>query len=373
VERCDVLVVGGGPAGSTCAAELHRAGLDVVVTDRATFPRDKPCAGWVTPAALAALRFDARDYQRGGRVFQPFMGFRTSRLGGREVVTQYPEAISFGILRRELDEYLLTRSGARLRLGRAVETLERVSEGWILDDELFASCVVGAGGHFCPLARRMTGGHAEPSVIVVAQEAEIPLRDTARDRCTARPEVPELFFCPDLRGYGWCVRKGDWLNIGFGRQGEPALPRQVQAFLDFLEARMILPDELRAALRGHAYLVYDSSPRPLFGDRFLLVGDAAGLAYPASGEGIRPAIESGLLAARTLIAAGPKYGEADLEPYGRAVRARFGRRERAARSSFLSARATNALARWVLGSPRCTRKLVIERSFLHKTQPALSA
>jgi flavin-dependent dehydrogenase len=242
-----------------------------------------------------------------------------------------------------------------------------------VDDELFASCVVGAGGHFCPVARRMTGGHPERSVAVVAQEAEIPLSDTARDSCSVQPEAPELFFCPDLQGYGWCVRKGNWLNVGFGRQGERALPRQVQAFLDFLDTRMLLPDELRTAFRGHAYLVYDSSPRPLCGDRFVLVGDAAGLAYPASGEGIRPAIESGLLAARTLIAAGPRYGAADLEPYARAVRARFGRRDGAARSSLLPARATIALARWVLGSPRWTRKLVIERSFLHRTQPALSA
>ena len=49
MERCDVLVVGGGPAGSSCARALHDAGLDVIVLDRAVFPRDKVCAGWITP------------------------------------------------------------------------------------------------------------------------------------------------------------------------------------------------------------------------------------------------------------------------------------------------------------------------------------
>ena len=50
VRSCDVLIVGGGPAGSTCAWQLVRAGLDVLVMDKHNFPRDKVCAGWITPA-----------------------------------------------------------------------------------------------------------------------------------------------------------------------------------------------------------------------------------------------------------------------------------------------------------------------------------
>src|SRR5690606_26023348 len=57
-ERCDVLVVGGGPGGSSCARALVRAGLDVVVLDRRRFPRDKVCAGWITPPVLATLEID---------------------------------------------------------------------------------------------------------------------------------------------------------------------------------------------------------------------------------------------------------------------------------------------------------------------------
>ena len=53
---CDVLVIGGGPAGSTCAWKLREAGLDVIVMDRATFPRDKVCGGWITPQVIADLR-----------------------------------------------------------------------------------------------------------------------------------------------------------------------------------------------------------------------------------------------------------------------------------------------------------------------------
>lgn len=370
MERCEVLVVGGGPAGSSCAWALRDAGLDVVVADKAGFPRDKPCAGWVTPAALEALQFDAEAYRRGGRVLQSITGFRTSRLGGREVHTRYGAPVSFGILRREFDHYLLLRAGARLRLGTPVRSLRRVADGWILDEELFARVVVGAGGHFCPVARQVSGARDEPAR-VVAQEAEVLLSGRWREGCPVDGDSPELFFCPDLRGYGWCVRKGDWLNVGFGRQGERTLPRHVEAFVRFLEQRERVPPRAELPMKGHAYLLFASARRPLVGDRFLLAGDAAGLAYAGSGEGIRPAIESGLLAARTLLAAGGRYGAADLEPYPRAVRARYGRPSSLAR--LVPAGLASLLAGWILGSKWGTRALVVERLFLHSSEPPLAS
>jgi flavin-dependent dehydrogenase len=370
MERCDVLIVGGGPAGSTCAWELGRAGLDVVVADRAVFPRDKPCAGWVTPAALSALELDADDYRRDGRVLQPITGFRTSRLGDREVRTQYTAPVSFGILRREFDHYLLGRSGARPRLGRAVGHLRRVQDGWVLDEELFAPVVVGAGGHFCPVARQLAGP-APAEATVVAQEAEVPLAGAWREECPVQPEAPELFFCPDLAGYGWCVRKGDWLNVGFGRQGERSLPAQVEAFVAFLTSRGRLPADAVLPMKGHAYRLAGSATRPLHGDRFVLAGDAAGLAYAGSGEGIRPAIESGLLAARALLATRGRYGAADLAPYARAVRARYGIGSRGGR--FIPAGLVVALGGAVLRSGWATRRLLVERLFLRATEPPLAA
>ena len=62
MQTADAIVVGGGPAGSSCAWKLREAGLDVIVLDRAKFPRCKLCAGWVTPEALSDLELDPRDY-----------------------------------------------------------------------------------------------------------------------------------------------------------------------------------------------------------------------------------------------------------------------------------------------------------------------
>ena len=159
-ERADVLVVGGGPAGSSCAWRLRRAGLDVVVLDKARFPRDKACAGWITPPVLDVLDIDPADYGE-GRTLQPITGFRTSRLGpdgaGPEVETRFPEPVSYGIRRCEFDRYLLERSGARLDVGEPLTKLERRGDQWVANGRLQAPVVIGAGGHFCPVARFLNG------------------------------------------------------------------------------------------------------------------------------------------------------------------------------------------------------------------------
>ena len=129
MDSCDALIVGGGPAGSTCAWKLRQAGLDVMVMDAAVFPRDKLCAGWITPPVVAELDLDPEAYRQGasdpgspgGRTLQPITGFRVGLIGGRdEIETGYGRPVSFGIRRCEFDHYLLQRSGARLRLGHAV-------------------------------------------------------------------------------------------------------------------------------------------------------------------------------------------------------------------------------------------------------------
>src|SRR5216110_3466813 len=101
MDTCDALIVGGGPAGSTCAWKLRQAGLDVVVADSALFPREKVCAGWITPQVVAGLSLDTSEYRQ-GRTFQPITGFRVGLIGGRdEVETAYDHPVSFGIRRCE--------------------------------------------------------------------------------------------------------------------------------------------------------------------------------------------------------------------------------------------------------------------------------
>src|SRR6266571_4848133 len=139
MDSCDAVIVGGGPAGSSCAWKLRQAGLEVLVLDQQKFPRDKVCGGWITPAVLEELELDPGEYAQ-GRVFQPITGFRTCRMGDDPVETHYGRAVS-----------------GRIR----------------------APLVIGAGGHFCPVARFL-GARIGKEPIVAAQELEFAMN--ARER-----------------------------------------------------------------------------------------------------------------------------------------------------------------------------------------------
>jgi len=371
LESCDVLIVGGGPAGSTCAWRLAAAGLDVLVLDKKEFPRDKVCAGWITPQVVEALALDTAHYRQ-GRVLQAIHSLRTGVLGGPEITTRYGHTVSYGIRRCEFDDYLLRRSGARLRFGEALTGLERDGEHWIANGAIRAPLVVGAGGHSCPVARRLGARLGSTVDVVAAQEVEFEMGPDQARACRVAADTPELFFCPELDGYGWCFRKGDFLNIGLGRQDKHRLAERVAQFCEFLKAQGKVGGDIPDAFHGHAYLLYQQrQPRPLLGDGALLVGDAAGLAYGQSGEGIRPAVESGLLAAEVILAARGDYRAGRLAAYEARVVGRFGKRQ--ADDGWLPSGFKRAVAARLLANPWFTRHVVLDRWFLHRRQPPLGA
>jgi geranylgeranyl reductase family protein len=359
VVRCDALIVGGGPAGSTCARFLTRAGWNVVVIDRARFPRDKVCAGWVTPGVFRLLELDPEEYRATGLTIQTITGFRTSLVGERPLDTRYPHVVSYAIRRCEFDDFLLRRSGAQVLGATALASLERRGDAWLVNRDITTRVVVGAGGHFCPVARQLRGGD-ETVRPVVAKEAEFPLEPGGS---STDDELPELFFCQDLEGYGWCVRKGGYLNIGLGRRDHGDLNPHVDAFMHFLEARGLALRASQVRWRGHAYLASGTGSRPLVDEGVLVAGDAAGLAYPESGEGIKPAVDSGRLAAETLVAADGRVDREALLPYA----ATLGRRYPAARGAPQPLTSlVKALGRRLLRSPAFTRHVLIDRWFLRE-------
>jgi menaquinone-9 beta-reductase len=373
MDACDILIVGGGPAGSSCAWGLRRAGLTVAILDRSAFPRDKVCGGWITPEVLDDLEIHPEEYSS-GRVFQPITGFLTSSMGGPEVRTDYGRPVSYGIRRFEFDDFLLKRCGARLFEGAALASMEGSRDGWIVNNRIEARLIVGAGGHFCPVAR-LLGADARKEVAVAAQEAEFEMNAAQRDACPIRGEVPELYFCEDMKGYGWCFRKQNFLNIGLGRLDPRDLPQHVSSFVQFLKQAGRLPFDLSAAMRGHAYLIYRKAVRKIISDRVLLVGDAAGFAYSQSGEGIRPAIESGLLAAKAILAANGNYTETAFENYRGMLRSRFGNSGEDWTTKIgrrLPSRLMNFLASRFLATGWFTRRVVLDNWFLHRGESALN-
>ena len=331
MQSYDILIVGGGPAGSTLAYDLFNSSktppsLKIAILDKKPFPRQKICAGWVTPEVMRVLNIDLEDYAR-GRVLQKITGFKISQLGQQQVESHYDgDPVSYGIRRFEFDDYLLRRCRAELILDESFEGMQANADGWLVNDSYQAKLVIGAGGHYCPVARAI-GSKGVSEQAVVAQEAEFEMTAEQKQSCSINAEVPEMFFTPDLMGYGWVFRKGDYLNIGLGREDKSKLAGHVKDFCEYLSEQGKIPAGITDKYNGHAYLLYNHAVRNMVADKVLLIGDSAGLAYPQSGEGIRPAVESAMLAADVIRLCDGDYSAEKLGLYEEKMEQRFGARQ----------------------------------------------
>lgn len=372
MEYYDLIIVGAGPAGSTLAHALRDSGKSVLIVDKQDFPRDKTCAGWVTPAVMKSLDIDTTEY--GSRyTLQPIRQFRIGMMGQPAVTNDHGDVVSYGIRRCEFDAYLLDRVTAPKQLKTPVKSIVRKDGNWVINDTWEAPLIVGAGGHFCPVATLLGDGPGGHETVVAAKEVEFEMTPAQADVCEARGDTPELWFCRDLKGYAWVFRKGNYLNIGLGREDNHKLSEHLNAFVDEMKSEGRIPADLPARFKGHAYLLYAHAERPLADDGLLLIGDSAGLAYTQSGEGIRPAIESALIAA-DIIRDREDYSAQSLQSYGEAIAHRFGNRADSREQGWqVPDWVKMPLASTLMRSHWFTRKVVTEKWFLHQQVPSLES
>jgi geranylgeranyl reductase family protein len=310
VERFDAVVVGAGPAGSTTAYRLASAGARVLLLDRARFPRDKPCGGGLTARAVRELPFavDPVVEDRATRVT-----LRAGYRGGYERASREPLVLL--TQRSRLDAFLAERAsdaGADFRDGVRVTD---VSETSISVDgrEVRFDTLVGADGANGIVAR--TFGLAREIAHGVALEGNVP---DAEDRFRGRLAL-EFGVVPG--GYGWVFPKGDHVNVGVGgwtREGP-----QLRAHLRRLCDEHGLRWERVESLRGHRLPMRRPAARLARG-RVAVVGDAAGLVDPFSGDGIFEALVSARLASAAVLDL-LNGRAAALDPYHDALTSRLAR------------------------------------------------
>ncbi len=288
----EVIVVGAGPAGSTAARELAARGLQVLLLDRARFPRDKPCGGSVTVRSAALLPFDLSPV-----VEDVVTGAHLRLRDGSTVTRDYGGALTYMTRRSRLDHFLVERAqdeGVEFRDGQAVRRVDRLPDGRYevaAGDEAYrARTLVGADGANGIVAGSL--GFERPRESAVALEANLPCPDGAPAWLRGRVAL-QLGWMPG--GYGWLFAKDDHINLGVGGW-QAVVGAQLRPSLERLCRSYGLDPNALVSLRGH-HLPLMRPGAALTADGSALVGDAAGLVDPLSGEGIYQAIASGIAVA----------------------------------------------------------------------------
>jgi geranylgeranyl reductase family protein len=337
VERFDVLVVGAGPAGSATAIRLAREGARVLLVDKARFPRDKPCGGGLTGRALRHAPCDV------SAVVEHDVDRFVVRVGYRGRVARRSKAPLVRMTQRSrLDAHLAEQAaaaGADFRDGSAVSRLELDEDSataHVGAARVRAEYVVGADGANGVVARAT--GLGDGIRCGVALEGNVAWGDLDPAPYAESAWV-ELGVVPG--GYGWVFPKGDHANIGAGGWlGEG--PRLREHLARLAREHGVEPASI-SGVRGHR-LPMRRPGEPAARGRVLLVGDAAGLIDPLSGDGIYEAFVSARLATESILAGEP-------ERYEPALAAAL---DRHAQASWKAKRAAERFPRaclWALRAP----------------------
>lgn len=290
----DVIVAGAGPSGSVAARRLSERGARVLLLDKQKFPRDKPCGGGVTLRAASAQDADLTP-----AIERTIYGARFSLRLGPSFDRRFDEPLTYMTQRCHLDALLAERaadSGAALHDGEALREIELPSggSGFSLtvrtDRDVYSGRVlIGADGANGLVGRSL--GLRREYDEAVALEGNVVFQDGISDEWS---DVVALDLGGLAGGYGWVFPKGDHLNVGVGAWKYASFTLKPK--LAEMAARYGFDPAALENLRGH-HLPVRVAGTPIARGGVALVGDAAGLVDPLSGEGIHMAFASGRLAA----------------------------------------------------------------------------
>ena len=302
LEYYETIIVGGGPAGSSCAWKLKKQGKQVLVLDKESFPRLKLCAGWITSKVMENLEFTPEDYPHSILKLEAKMYVAPFPFSFGKWFTRWlTRWTDYSIRRIEFDRWLLERSQAP-KIAHRVKKIEKQGDSYVIDDKYRCKYLVGAGGTGCPVRRTFFPNQRVPKkqIVTLEKEFEYPQRDNT---------AYIFFFNRGLKGYSWYVPKGDgYVNIGLGgfnsyfKKSGTNIHEHFRWLLDDLCKRGLLDEQTAKEFKvsGYSYYIYTNQGE-VKQDNCFLIGDSAGLASVDLAEGISPSIESGLLAAGEII------------------------------------------------------------------------
>ncbi len=332
----DVLIIGAGPAGSTAARLLSRAGASVALVDREKFPRDKCCAGWLS--TLAFREFPEIAAKRDAFVECAFNGlvFHSPDL---EMTADWSDAEPVGLQvnRGAFDAALVELArdaGATLHLGDAVTEIVETNAGVTVKTTsgrtLAAKLLIGADGANSFVARAL-GLMTEigPSDMIGAINESFEIGEAQVEKLYGpRRPIHVAIAYNFLAGYAWAFPKRSSVTLGLGGKGLPGEKARVRFKEWIADAKRIglLPADAasKACEGGVVPAGVALKAKSLVSKRAVLVGDAGGFVASASGEGIFPGIVSARIAAEVVLnALGASDPAPELAKFDAAWRARL--------------------------------------------------
>jgi geranylgeranyl reductase family protein len=292
----DCIIVGAGPAGGSAAYHLAKQGHSVLILEKANFPREKACGGGVSPAIAKWFDFDFSPVVQ-NHVSQVKYTFK---MGDPAEVELQGVTPMWMVQRGQFDNFLLeqaTAKGAEFKSGVEVTGAALQGQTWQVQTNNGAfegKYLIAADGANSTVAKFLGLGNTPT---VAAASLQVPGTVSDRQKITAFFDFGSL-----KNGFMWCFPKADGYSLSAAyvrdAKGKPdELKKQLTKYAESFNL-----DASQGEYREHPLNLWQKD-RPLHSDRALLVGEAAGMVDPLIGEGIRPAMFTGVKAAESVMAA----------------------------------------------------------------------
>ncbi|UCG68875.1 MAG: NAD(P)/FAD-dependent oxidoreductase [Thermoplasmata archaeon] len=311
--KFDAVICGAGPSGSTAAKYMAEKGLNVLLLEKDSFPRDKPCGGALRPKVVEEF-----DHVRGGlkkiphtlcyraMMYPPSLKNHVD-FRSKNVVMYVVQRTHFDAMLVELAE----SAGAELRENSEVNKVIKKSNGYSIQlkdgKEVAGKVLIGAGGVHDPVGRYLRKKEGLPEkwpesdiALSVVQEFKVG-EDFIIDRFGEEHTSYFHLKPKNLYGYAWTFSKEDALNIGFGafwKEMKEINIRDVFAhYIRLLKKEGLVPENLNTFKPKGAPIPMRGGIKTSYSDGMLIIGDAAGFVSPLGGDGIYFGMSSGRVAA----------------------------------------------------------------------------
>jgi geranylgeranyl reductase family protein len=305
--KYDIAIIGAGPAGSTTAKILSEKGFNVLLTDKSKFPRDKTCGGGLPTKIFEKFRY-LKDYNLidsyayGGIIYSSSQKYKV------EVKKDYP--ILGMVIREKFDHGLV-----KIAIENGTDFIDELktidvkisdTKAEVLFEggkKIQADIIVGADGVWSTVAKK-TGLIKEKRNVSLSLCSEIPLTNQKMDEFFSMGRYGLLHLkLSDLSGYGWVFPKKNNVNIGIGEinlerdklKNKKNLKLIFDNYIKILKDSKLIPKDTKIN-RINGAAIPNFPLEKTYSDRLIMVGDAAGLANPFTGEGIFYAMISGDIA-----------------------------------------------------------------------------